>query len=75
MEYGGYSGCNFYGGEFIADDKYINFATAMMTLKGCHKTKEHNFLEALRNTVSYKIENNNLILTDLKKELMVLKKK
>lgn len=75
MSYGGYGGCNSYGGSFFAGDKFINFGYAMATQMACKEMKEPQFFEALQNTNSYKIENNKLILMNLSKELMIFRKK
>lgn len=66
---GGNGGCNSYGGNFSQKGKTIKFSEILSTKMWCDNSPtESQYLNALGKSVNYKLINEQLILTDEKKE-------
>ncbi|MBX7170679.1 MAG: META domain-containing protein [Pyrinomonadaceae bacterium] len=66
---GGNGGCNSYGGDFLQKGKTVKFSRILSTKMWCDNgVIESQYLNALGKSVSYRFINEQLILTDEKKE-------
>lgn len=66
---GGNGGCNSYGGNFLQKGKTVKFSQILSTKMWCDNSPtESQYLNALGKSVNYKLINEQLILTDEKKE-------
>lgn len=74
MKFNGTGGCNQIFGTLEADGEKIKFGPIGSTRMACPGNYESDFLTALNNAGSYKIENNRLYLIQNGKTLAVLKK-
>jgi heat shock protein HslJ len=63
---GGNSGCNVFGGDYTVTDKKLNITEIISTMRACVEDDkmavERDFLDGLRNTDRYEIENGRLLL-------------
>lgn len=74
MTFMGNSGCNSISGKFESKGENIKFGPAASTRMMCPGNYEAEFLKALNNSESFKIENNRLYLKQDGKTLIVFKK-
>lgn len=66
---GGNGGCNSYGGDFLQKGKTVRFSRILSTKMWCDNgVIESQYLNALGKSVSYRFINEQLIVTDEKKE-------
>lgn len=74
MKFFGNGGCNNIFGKLKVDGSNINFGEIGSTRMMCQGSVEPEFLSALKNTVSWKIEDNRLYLIQDDKTIIVFKK-
>ncbi len=68
----GNAGCNRYSGDFEKNGTELKFGMFMVTKMYCDKMNvEKAFLKNLRETASYKIENNQLVFMDASKNILL----
>lgn len=74
LRFSGNGGCNSINGKLESKGDYIKFGPVISTRMMCPGNYESEFLTALNNSESFKIENNRLYLMQNGKAVMVLKK-
>ena len=74
MRFSGNGGCNSFNGKFESEGNNIKFGPAATTRMMCPGNYESEFLTALSNADSFKIENSRLYLMQNGKGVMVFKK-
>lgn len=71
----GNTGCNSMRGKLFFEREILRFTDIATTTKMCsNNNQEHAFLNALKSSTAYKIENNRLYLFNPSEELLVFKK-
>ncbi|THD66297.1 META domain-containing protein [Robertkochia marina] len=71
----GYAGCNQMRGNIFWEPGLLRFTDVISTRKAClPENKEGEFLDKLRKTTTYSIENNRLMLSNPNHPLMVFRK-
>ncbi len=74
MRFSGSGGCNSISGKFESKGDKIKFGPVMSTRMMCPGNYESEFLTALNNSESFKIENNRLYFIQDNKTILVFKK-
>ncbi|MFT3743321.1 MAG: META domain-containing protein [Pyrinomonadaceae bacterium] len=66
---GGRSGCNVYGGDYAFEDNALNVGDLMSTMMACQEPAmqfERIFLDTLKNSTEFSLEDDQLTVTDPK---------
>lgn len=73
--FSGFAGCNRMNGNLFFEPKKLHFTNIITTKMACGpNNKEIDFLKALNNITTYKIENNRLWLSNPNETLLIFKK-
>ncbi|RZJ47823.1 MAG: META domain-containing protein [Chryseobacterium sp.] len=74
-KFSGFGGCNPITGQIFFEKDLLRFTKVVSTLMACPQgNKESEFVKALQNVTAYEIGNNQLILSNPSKKLLVFKK-